>query len=524
MTSRLSFLLLCLLVPVFVDAYKILVFNPKFGQSHTNFMGRLADTLVDAGHDVAVYQPILNENITSTGSKSPKVRFFVLPKNASLYEGFSMEGYQEVLWSNEIGSLMKSTQRHRIRLCQEILDDEKNIAALKAEKFDLFIVEHFEVCGYAFLRRLGITKYVSSTSAGLYGAFTAELGVKPHLSYNVGFLSSHSDKMNFVERVQRFIGHFFETLMIRQMFTSHNQVIHKYFPDFESGTALAKAAFFFVNADEHLDYVQPITPKVVYIANLGNGEPKPLPEKYEKVVESAKRGVVLFSFGSVVLARSMPKHVKKAFLEAFKEFPDVTFLWKYETPEDGTAETVPSNVITSKWLPQRDLLHNPKLLAFISHAGQNSFNEAIGAGVPMLCLPVFADQPRNAHHIVSKGLGLQLNHKGLTKAKVVKALKEILDNDTYRKKAQLVSNIMKTKGSWQTPETRFIKNVEFAAQFGDTGTLSAAGAEQNAFVFHSLDVIGFLSLVLIAVLLLVKALVKTVVRGIRKLLGKQKTE
>uniref|UniRef100_A0A7E4WBW0 UDP-glucuronosyltransferase n=1 Tax=Panagrellus redivivus TaxID=6233 RepID=A0A7E4WBW0_PANRE len=518
-----ALLLTCLLIPVIVDCYKILVFNPKVGQSHTNFVGKFADILVDAGHDVAVYQPVLNENITFSGSKSPKVRYYVLPKNESLYEGFSMDGYQEALWSNKLYKMMKKTEKHLVRQCEEILNDEANIAAMKAEKFDLFILEHSDVCGYALLRHLNITKYVSSTIGSLYSSFATDLGILPHYSYSVGFMTNYSDKMNFVQRVKRFIFHFVETNMIKKLYSTHDDVIQKYYPDYSSGSALAKAAFHFVNADEHLDYTQPITPKIVYIANLGNGEPKPLPEKYEKIVESAKRGVVLFSFGSVVQAKSMPKHIKKAFLEAFAEFPDVTFLWKYETPEDGTAKDVP-NVITSKWLPQRDLLHNLKLLAFISHAGQNSFNEAIGAGVPMLCLPVFGDQPRNAHHIASKGLGLQLNHKGLTKAKVVKALKEILDNDVYRKNAQLISKLMKTKSKIQSPETRFIKNVEFAAQFGDTGTLSAAGAEQNAFVFYSLDVIGFLLVVLTIVLLLIKTVVTTILKTVRKLLGKQKFE
>ncbi|PIO65463.1 hypothetical protein TELCIR_12867, partial [Teladorsagia circumcincta] len=32
--------------------FKILVVNPKLGYSHMNFMGQIADTLVDAGHEV----------------------------------------------------------------------------------------------------------------------------------------------------------------------------------------------------------------------------------------------------------------------------------------------------------------------------------------------------------------------------------------------------------------------------------------------------------------------------------------
>lgn len=37
-------------------AYKILVYNPKFGGSHVRFSGRIADTLANAGHDVVSFR------------------------------------------------------------------------------------------------------------------------------------------------------------------------------------------------------------------------------------------------------------------------------------------------------------------------------------------------------------------------------------------------------------------------------------------------------------------------------------
>jgi hypothetical protein len=51
----------------------------------------------------------------------------------------------------------------------------------------------------------------------------------------------------------------------------------------------------------------------------------------------------------------MPAESKQAFLEAFSEFPDHTFLWKYEKPEDKIAANY-SNVVDMPWFPQRDLL------------------------------------------------------------------------------------------------------------------------------------------------------------------------
>lgn len=34
------------------DSFKVLVYNSKFGHSHSNYMGRLADIIAGAGHDV----------------------------------------------------------------------------------------------------------------------------------------------------------------------------------------------------------------------------------------------------------------------------------------------------------------------------------------------------------------------------------------------------------------------------------------------------------------------------------------
>lgn len=35
-----------------VESYKVLVYNSKFGFSHSNFLGNIADILVEEGHNV----------------------------------------------------------------------------------------------------------------------------------------------------------------------------------------------------------------------------------------------------------------------------------------------------------------------------------------------------------------------------------------------------------------------------------------------------------------------------------------
>jgi hypothetical protein len=42
---------------------------------------------------------------------------------------------------------------------------------------------------------------------------------------------------------------------------------------------------------------------------------------------------------------------------------------------------------------------------FVTHGGLNSTYEGVTAGLPLVVLPYFADQPINAMHVVNKGLG-----------------------------------------------------------------------------------------------------------------------
>jgi UDP:flavonoid glycosyltransferase YjiC (YdhE family) len=79
-----------------------------------------------------------------------------------------------------------------------------------------------------------------------------------------------------------------------------------------------------------------------------------LPQELDNVYQKAKRGVIYMSFGTVAPSYAMPEESKRAFLEAFNELSDITFLWKYEK-EDGLTKNYP-NVITKAWFPQPNIL------------------------------------------------------------------------------------------------------------------------------------------------------------------------
>ncbi|WP_086662454.1 glycosyltransferase, partial [Lentzea kentuckyensis] len=85
----------------------------------------------------------------------------------------------------------------------------------------------------------------------------------------------------------------------------------------------------------------------------------------------------------------------------------------------------PSNVRLEPEIPQQELLNTAKV--FVTHAGYSGVREALTAGVPMVCLPLFADQPRNAARIQDLEAGVQVDVKGLTASALAERIQHVLD-------------------------------------------------------------------------------------------------
>lgn len=76
-----------------------------------------------------------------------------------------------------------------------------------------------------------------------------------------------------------------------------------------------------------------------------------------KIFEKSKKGVVVVSFGTVASTELLPEHILQTYLEAFSNFPDYEFIWKYNLRKNDTPLFEKfSNVHPVKWLEQNSLL------------------------------------------------------------------------------------------------------------------------------------------------------------------------
>ena len=209
-----------------------------------------------------------------------------------------------------------------------------------------------------------------------------------------------------------------------------------------------------------------------------------LDAKTKKIFDSAKKGVILFSFGSIIDPRQMPEKMKQDFFKAFNEFPDYEFIMRYP----GSLEniTYPENVHLMDWVPQTAILKNKKTKLFISHGGLNSLNEAVFYATPTLIIPFFQDQYGNGAIVRNRKIGLDLFRQDINKNSIVKSLRELLFNPTFSENVKYLSQ--KFRNYPYSPKERFVKFVEYAAIYGDQGELELHGALLDYITLHNLDI------------------------------------
>lgn len=90
-----------------------------------------------------------------------------------------------------------------------------------------------------------------------------------------------------------------------------------------------------------------------------------------------------------------------------------------------------ARVLLVPFAPQIEVLKRASL--FISHSGLNSTSESIYNGVPLIALPIEADQPYNALRIEELKIGKRLNFKTFTVNQMADSIRELMNekNELY---------------------------------------------------------------------------------------------
>ncbi|GMR37434.1 hypothetical protein PMAYCL1PPCAC_07629, partial [Pristionchus mayeri] len=253
---------------------------------------------------------------------------------------------------------------------------------------------------------------------------------------------------------------------------------------------LDNSSLFFPNCEPLTDFPRPTSHKIIEIGGItvASGRDS-LDEKWSSILELRPQ-TILFSFGSGAQVYMMPEEYKKSIREMVAAFPQVTFIVKYEKPEDGFSHGLP-NMIEAAWMPQRALLKDPRLSAFFTHGGAGSITESTHAGVPLIVVPIMGDQLRNGHLIERLGTGIRLSKDSLASTThLVDAVRRILEEKSFKQKAELVSDQLRNAPF--SSREKLVRNMEFMAEYGPLTMLNHHGTQLYTLQYYLVDVFAFL--------------------------------
>jgi hypothetical protein len=198
----------------------------------------------------------------------------------------------------------------------------------------------------------------------------------------------YTDTMTFLQGVVNSIFHAVWTVIDPFMPTEVATIYTPEKPFVTNDQLVFSAEIWLVESDHILDYPKPTLPNVKLMGGSVAGAAKPLPPDLQAFMDSAKEGVAVVTFSGGVLV--VPELIGRMLMTAFQQLPmKVVFRSNLTSPD-------PAKILTSTWLPQNDLLGHPNTKVFVSHCGKNGQYEALYHAVPIVCTPIFGDQPYNA--------------------------------------------------------------------------------------------------------------------------------
>lgn len=146
--------------------------------------------------------------------------------------------------------------------------------------------------------------------------------------------------------------------------------------------------------------------------------------------------MIYFSFGSCIRSVDLPKDKLNAFIETFRLLKQ-NVLWKFE---NETLPNIPSNVMIRKWLPQNDILAHKNVVLFLGHGGIFGTQEGVHWAVPMVFIPIYSDQFRNAKRCVDAGFAEMVHFPDVNVPNLRNTLNTVLNDKNYAERAAIVSS------------------------------------------------------------------------------------
>ncbi|NP_001376494.1 UDP-glucuronosyltransferase 2A1 isoform 5 precursor [Homo sapiens] len=457
----------------------------------------ILEELIQRNHNVTVLASSATLFINSNPD-SP-VNFEVIPVSYKKSNIDSLIEHMIMLWIDhrptpltiwafykELGKLLDTFFQINIQLCDGVLKNPKLMARLQKGGFDVLVADPVTICGDLVALKLGIP-FMYTLRFSPASTVERHCGKIPApVSYVPAALSELTDQMTFGERIKNTISYSLQDYIFQSYWGEWNSYYSKILgrPTTLCET-MGKAEIWLIRTYWDFEFPRPYLPNFEFVGGLHCKPAKPLPKEMEEFIQSSgKNGVVVFSLGSMV--KNLTEEKANLIASALAQIPQKV-LWRYKGKKPAT---LGNNTQLFDWIPQNDLLGHPKTKAFITHGGTNGIYEAIYHGVPMVGVPMFADQPDNIAHMKAKGAAVEVNLNTMTSVDLLSALRTVINEPSYKENAMRLSRIHHDQPV--KPLDRAVFWIEFVMRHKGAKHLRVAAHDLTWFQYHSLDVIGFL--------------------------------
>lgn len=505
MTSKIAFVLLMaqMLISInqhsVVESAKILCVFPSPGRSHVLVGQALLKGLAKRGHEVTMVSP------------------FKLPKPVKNYRDIYIPADDFVHQLSKsflekppnIFKTMPVMMRHLMKTTNETINDPQFLA-IKNEHFDLVITGLFVT---DFM--LGFGPHFNAPTVALWSAgmtkLTADLVGNPRALEAVPHLMIGSqEQMGFVNRLKNFLMGAVENAIVEYSVYNQQKYYDWNFPSdrYPSYRDVRKnVSLVLLNTHFSTFGPRPYLPNVIEVGGLQiKPKPDPLPKDIQEWLDGAEHGVVYFCLGSNLKSSDLPKEKLQIFLKGLGKLKQrVLFKW-----ESDSIPNQPANFLTKKWLPQDDILAHKNVVLFIAHGGLGGMAEAQFHAVPILGVPIFAEQSTNLKLVEQEGWGKAIDYSSLTEASFEEPLQELVSNPQYRQKAKELSDMYRDRP--QSAMDLACYWIEYVIRYKGAPQLHYQGADLNFFQEQMLDVIAALLVTVYIVFKVFKLLFKALTK------------
>ncbi|KAL4660466.1 UDP-glucuronosyltransferase 2A1-like isoform X1 [Arapaima gigas] len=464
--------------------------------SHWINLKPVLETLVDRGHEVTVL--VHNASMFMDSRETSRFSYQLFNVSVSLkemtdsFEDFLQFSMYEMGHMNLLEIYIKFYQlasrdlELSLQICNGLLRSEAIMETLRTGGFQVLLADPLFPCGELVAEKLGIPLVFTlrlsfgNTVERLCGQLPAPPSFVP------AAVSKFTDQMGFVDRLLNLLFYWSQDLLAmtswRDLDNYYSEILGR--PTSYCET-VGKADIWLIRTYWDFEYPRPFLPNFKFVGGLHCKAAKPLPMDMEEFVQSSGNdGIVVFTLGSMI--KNLTKEKANMIASALGQIPQKV-IWRYSGEQP---ETLNSNIRIYDWLPQNDLLGHPKTKAFITHGGTNGVYEAIYHGVPMVGIPMFADQPDNMVHMHSKGVAVILDFNFMEAKDLVESINTVVGDPLYKENALKLSRIHHDQPV--KPLDQAVFWIEFVMRNKGAKHLLVHAHHLSWYQYHSLDVLAML--------------------------------